>query len=113
MPPFLFSIRQSVVELASSLAMWIRFFRRLPTMIGRTKPTTAMTQSPMDRGDAKSVVQSPSEIVIARRRFASIRLPRSVPRITGTSGTSSFRSTQPSTPKTTMTIRSKVEPEMP
>ena len=32
-------------------------------------------QSPMASGEANSTAQSPSEIVMARRRFTSIRLP--------------------------------------
>ncbi len=60
-----------------------------------------------------SVLQFPSEIVMARRRFASIRLPSRMPRITGTSGTFSLRNPQPRTPKTIITTRSKVDPEMP
>ena len=86
---------------------------RMPTSWPKSLDTLYGGAEIIDLGEAKSAVQSPSEMVIARRRFTSIRLSSSTPRMTGTIGTSSFLSTQPSTPKITITIRSKVDPEMP
>ena len=73
----------------------------------------ATSHRPIASGLSISVNQSPLSMVMARRRLFSIALPRSVPRMIGTSGTSSLRKTQPIRPKPIMTNRSNDDPEMP